>query len=144
MVRHKGVDFVLADIPGLIEGAAEGAGIGDRFLGHVERTRVLIHLVAADVEDVAEAYLTVRAELEAYGANLDEKDEVLVLSKSDTIDQELTEALAAELREAAGADVLAVSAATGDGVEAVLDAVIEHLGAMTRKREAPEPGWSPL
>jgi GTP-binding protein len=91
MVRHKGVDFVLADIPGLIEGAAEGAGIGDRFLGHVERTRVLIHLVAADVDDVAEAYLTVRDELEAYGANLDEKAEVLVLSKADTIDAELIE-----------------------------------------------------
>jgi GTP-binding protein len=144
MVRHKGVDFVLADIPGLIEGAAEGAGIGDRFLGHVERTRVLIHLVAADVEDVAQAYVTVRAELEAYGADLDEKAEVLVLSKSDTIDAELIQALGDELREASGTQVLAVSAATGDGVEAVLDAVIEHLGAMTRKREAPEPGWSPL
>jgi GTP-binding protein len=144
MVRHKGVDFVLADIPGLIEGAAEGAGIGDRFLGHVERTRVLIHLVAADVEDVADAYHTVRNELEAYGADLEDKAEVLVLSKSDTIDEELTEALTGELREASGADVLAVSAATGDGVEAVLDAVIEHLGGMARKREAPEPGWSPL
>jgi len=144
MVRHKGVDFVLADIPGLIEGAAEGAGIGDRFLGHVERTRVLIHLVAADVEDVAEAYLTVRDELEAYGADLEEKAEVLVLSKADTIDAELIEALSAELRQASGGKVLAVSGATGAGVEAALDAVIRHLGAIEEREEAPDAGWSPL
>jgi GTP-binding protein len=144
MVRHKGVDFVLADIPGLIEGAAEGAGIGDRFLGHVERTRVLIHLVAADVDDVAEAYLTVRDELEAYGANLDEKAEVLVLSKADTIDAELIEALSAELHEASGGRVLAVSGATGAGVEAALDAVIRHLGAIKEQEAAPDADWSPL
>ena len=144
MVRHKGVDFVLADIPGLIEGAAEGAGIGDRFLGHVERTRVLIHLVAADVEDVAEAYHIVRDELEAYGADLEEKAEVLVLSKADTIDAELIEALSAELREASGGKVLAVSGATGAGVEAALDAVIRHLGAIQEQEAAPDADWSPL
>ena len=81
VVRHKSVDFVLADIPGLIEGAAEGAGIGDRFLGHVERTRVLLHLVDANVEDVAAAYRTVRDELDAYGAGLDDKLEVIALNK---------------------------------------------------------------
>jgi GTP-binding protein len=144
MVRHKGVDFVLADIPGLIEGAAEGAGIGDRFLGHVERTRVLIHLVATDVEDVAEAYLTVRDELEAYGAGLEEKAEVLVLSKADTIDAELIEALSAELRGASGGKVLAVSGATGAGVEAALDEVIRHLGAIQEQDTAPDADWSPL
>jgi GTP-binding protein len=144
MVRHKGVDFVLADIPGLIEGAAEGAGIGDRFLGHVERTRVLIHLVAADVEDVAEAYHIVRDELEAYGADLEQKAEVLVLSKADTIDAELIEALSAELREASGGKVLAVSGATGAGVEAALDAVIRHLGAIQEQEAAPDADWSPL
>ena len=98
VVRHKGVEFVLADIPGLIEGAAEGAGIGDRFLGHVERSRVLLHLVDANVEDVADAYRTVRDELEAYGAGLADKPEVVALNKADTIDDELVEALAAELR----------------------------------------------
>jgi GTPase len=144
MVRHKGVDFVLADIPGLIEGAAEGAGIGDRFLGHVERTRVLIHLVAADVDDVAEAYRTVRDELGAYGADLDEKAEVLVLSKADTIDDELADALTGELREASGCAVLTVSGATGDGVERVLDAVIRHLGTIRDAEDAPESDWSPL
>jgi GTP-binding protein len=144
MVRHKGVDFVLADIPGLIEGAAEGAGIGDRFLGHVERTRVLIHLVDANVDDVAEAYRTVRDELEAYGGDLEDKGEVLVLSKSDTIDAELAEALTQELAQESGSPVLTVSGATGDGVEQVLDAVIGHLGAAKRQADQPESGWSPL
>jgi GTPase len=144
MVRHKGVDFVLADIPGLIEGAAEGAGIGDRFLGHVERTRVLIHLVASDVDDVAEAYRTVRDELEAYGADLEDKAEVLVLSKADLIDAELVEALSAELREVSGAKVLPVSGATGAGVEAVLDGVIGYLGAPAQVEEAAQADWSPL
>jgi GTP-binding protein len=106
---------------------------------------VLIHLVAADVDDVAEAYETVRGELEAYGADLGEKAEILVLSKSDTIDQELTDALCAELAEASGGEALTVSGATGDGVEAVLDAVVERLSARRgTTEEAPETDWSPL
>ncbi|MBX3562807.1 MAG: GTPase ObgE [Sphingomonas sp.] len=146
VVRHKGVDFVLADIPGLIEGAADGAGIGDRFLGHVERTRVLLHLVDANNEDVAEAWRTVRGELEAYGAGLDDKPEVIALSKGDTIDDELAEALAGELREASGAEVFTVSGATGAGVEDVLDALLGHSGRLDRgaAEDAPEAGWSPL
>jgi GTP-binding protein len=144
VVRHKGVDFVLADIPGLIEGAAEGAGIGDRFLGHVERTRVLIHLVAADVDDVGEAYETVRGELEAYGADLDAKTEVLVLSKRDTLDDELADALCAELAEVSGGKVLPVSGVTGDGVEAVLNAVVQALGRRTQAAEEAGGDWSPL
>ena len=91
VVRHKNVDFVLADIPGLIEGAAEGAGVGDRFLGHIERTRVLLHLVDANLEDVAAAYRTVRDELDAYGAGLTDKPEVIALNKCDLIDDELAE-----------------------------------------------------
>ena len=142
VVRHRGQDFVLADIPGLIEGAAEGAGIGDRFLGHVERTRVLLHLVDANVPDVAEAYRTVRDELEAYGAGLAGKAEVIALNKSDTIDAELAEALGAELRSVSAAPVFAVSGATGAGVDSVLDTLAARLG---EKAEAePEPDWSPL
>ncbi len=115
VVRHKGKDFVLADIPGLIEGAAEGAGVGDRFLGHVERTRILVHLVDANVEDVAAAWRTVRGELDAYGAGLSEKIELIALNKADTVGDELAEALAAELREASGERVFIVSGATGAG-----------------------------
>ncbi|MBV9932571.1 MAG: GTPase ObgE [Alphaproteobacteria bacterium] len=143
VVRHKGREFVVADIPGLIEGAAEGAGIGDRFLGHIERTRVLLHLVDANNEDVAETYRTVRDELEAYGEGLAEKPEVLALNKSDTLDAELIAALSDELAEEAGVRPLPLSGATGAGVEAVLDALLQHLGPA--KEEAKEDqAWSPL
>jgi GTPase len=146
VVRHKGVDFVLADIPGLIEGAAEGAGIGDRFLGHVERTRILIHLVDANVEDVAEAYRTVRTELVHYGEGLEEKVELVCLNKADTIDAEMAAALATELAAESGRPVFIVSGATGNGVDAILDAILPELGAIRREAvgEAEEPGWSPL
>src|SRR5215218_3305299 len=86
VVRHKGREFVLADIPGLIEGAAEGAGIGDRFLGHVERTRVLLHLVDASGDDPVENWRIVRGELEGYGAGLDEKSALIALTKADLVD----------------------------------------------------------
>ncbi len=144
VVRHKGVDFVLADIPGLIEGAAEGAGVGDRFLGHVERTRVLLHLVDANNADVAAAWRTVRDELEAYGAGLADKPEVIALNKVDTIDDELIAALAAELEAASGAKVHPVSGATGAGVAAVLDALVERIGRLAEESAAEDSGWSPL
>jgi GTP-binding protein len=145
VVRHKNVDFVLADIPGLIEGAAEGAGVGDRFLGHVERTRVLLHLVDANLEDVAAAYRTVRDELDAYGAGLTDKPEVIALNKCDLIDDELAEALAAELAAESGAPVFAVSGATGAGVDAILDALIDRIGRLADEAAAPEDAaWTPL
>src|SRR6478735_5571257 len=111
VVSHKGREFVVADIPGLIEGAAEGAGVGDRFLGHIERTRVILHLVDANLEDVATAYRTVRDELDAYGEGLTDKPEVIALNKCDLIDDELAAALAAELEAESGAPVFAVSGA---------------------------------
>ena len=86
VVRAGEVDFVLADIPGLIEGAHEGAGLGDKFLGHVERCRVLLHLVDATGEDVAADYKTVRGELKAYGGDLARKKEIVALSKCDALD----------------------------------------------------------
>ena len=144
VVRHKGVDFVLADIPGLIEGAAEGAGVGDRFLGHVERTRVLLHLVDANNEDVATAWRTVRDELEAYGSGLADKPEVIALNKVDTIDAELSAALAAEIEAASGCKVYPVSGATGEGVEAVLNALVGHIGRLDAEEAQEESGWSPL
>jgi GTP-binding protein len=129
VVRHKGREFVLADIPGLIEGAADGAGIGDRFLGHVERCRVLLHLIDANGEDVGEAYRIVRDEIEAYGSGLTDKPEVIALNKCDLLDDELIAAISAELEEASGgALVLPMSGATGVGVESVLDRLIEAIG----------------
>ena len=145
VVRHKGREFVMADIPGLIEGAAEGAGIGDRFLGHVERTNVLLHLVDANSEDVAEAYRTVRDELDAYGAGLEDKPEVVALSKADTLDDEMLDALADELEAECGMRPLRVSAATGRGTSEVLDALIEHVDAREAQAEEVEArDWTPL
>jgi GTP-binding protein len=143
VVSHKGREFVVADIPGLIEGAADGAGIGDRFLGHVERTRVLLHLVDANNEDVAEAYRIVRDELDAYGAGLEEKAEVVALNKADTLDEELLDALADELEAECGVRPLRLSGVAGIGVEALLDTLIERLGP-AEAEQAREADWSPL
>jgi GTP-binding protein len=144
VVRHRGREFVLADIPGLIEGAAEGAGIGDRFLGHIERCRVLIHLVDANAEDVGSAYRTVRTELEAYGAGLADKPEVVALSKVDTMDLELADALASELEAACGRPPLRVSAAAGTGIEDALDTLLSHLDGAREASEPTSGDWSPL
>ena len=147
VVRHKGREFVLADIPGLIEGAAEGAGIGDRFLGHVERTEVLLHLVDAAGDDPVEAWRVVRGELESYGAGLGGKPEVIALIRSDLIDDERLTELTAELKDATGVMPLPVSAPLGEGVEAVLDSVIQRLGAEAEAKEeaaAEDRPWSPL
>ena len=152
VVRHREREFVLADIPGLIEGAAEGAGIGDRFLGHIERCRVLIHLVDISGEDPAEAMQTVNAELEAYGAGLADKPQLIALNKLDLADTELAEGFAEELK-AAGADrVFAVSGATGQGIPELLDAVLSYLPDRTSTEtnaaevdEIEDSGeWSPL
>jgi GTP-binding protein len=144
VVRHKEREFVMADIPGLIEGAADGAGIGDRFLGHIERCRVILHLVDANNDNVAEAYRIVRDELDAYGAGLEEKPEIVALNKSDTLDDELLQALAAELEEECGQKPFILSGATGEGAEAALDAIISYLDAETTEERATEGDWSPL
>ena len=148
VVRFGGLDFVIADIPGLIEGAHEGAGIGDRFLGHVERTAVLLHLVDATSEDPAEAYEIVRGEIEAYGAGLEDKPEVLVLSKADAVDPDELKKKLRALKKAAGATPLIVSSATGKGVQEVLAALAREIVEM-RAEKAHEPlrqktrGWRP-
>ncbi|WP_411288050.1 GTPase ObgE [Phenylobacterium sp.] len=115
-----GERFVLADIPGLIEGASEGAGLGMRFLGHVERTAVLLHLVDGTAEDVAAAWRTVRHELEAYGEELADKTEILALNKIDALDDETRDARRAELEAAAGVPVRLVSGVAGTGVTELL------------------------
>ena len=114
--------FVLADIPGLIEGAHEGAGIGTRFLGHVERTAVLIHLVDGTSEIVADDWRVIRRELEAYGAGLETRPEVLALNKVDALDPETQAERARALGEAAGKAPLLVSGVSGEGVREVLRA----------------------
>ena len=119
---------MVADIPGLIEGAADGAGIGDRFLGHIERCRVLLHLVDAHDDDVATSYRVVRNELEEYGADLVDKPVVVALNKVDMLDAELIAALSDELAQESGAPVFALSGATGRGMEAVLDKLLEAVG----------------
>jgi len=146
VVRHKGREFVLADIPGLIEGAAEGAGIGDRFLGHVERTRVLLHLVDAAGDDPAGALLTVRSELEQYGAGLGDKAELVALSRSDIVDAEQIAEAKAALAGAGAADPFVISAATGEGMETLLDAIVRNLEPAEQAiaPEESEKDWSPL
>jgi GTP-binding protein len=126
--------FVLADIPGLIEGASEGAGMGARFLGHVERTAVLIHLVDATQENVAGAWRTVRAELEAYGGGLADKPELLALNKIDALDQKARKAKAKALKAAAGKAPFMVSGVSGEGVTELLRAAF----AEVRSRRASE------
>jgi GTPase len=154
VVRHRGREFVLADIPGLIEGAADGAGIGDRFLGHIERCRVLIHLIDIAGVDPVEAMQIVEGELEAYGAGLADKPRLVALNKLDLADAELGEGFADELKAAGAADVFRISGATGEGVDKLLDAVLGYLPDRTAtetrgsevedESDAARPGWSPF
>ncbi len=147
VVRHKGREFVLADIPGLIEGAAEGAGVGDRFLGHVERTRLLLHLIDGSAEDPLDAWQIVRGELDSYGAGLADKPEVIALTKSDLIDSKQRSKVLKALEKKSGARVFPISAPLEEGMEPLLDAVIERLGAAAQEaplEAADERSWSPL
>ncbi|WPZ15650.1 GTPase ObgE [Nitratireductor rhodophyticola] len=125
VVRIDAREFVMADIPGLIEGAHAGVGIGDRFLGHVERTRVLLHLVSAREEDPAAVYNTIRGELAAYGHGLTDKAEIVALSQVDLLDEEARAEKQAALAEACGRKPLLLSSATGEGVQDVLRALMK-------------------
>ncbi|GJD48145.1 GTPase Obg/CgtA [Methylobacterium crusticola] len=144
VVRADTREFVLADIPGLIEGAHEGVGLGDRFLAHVERCRVLLHLVEGTSEDAAAAYRLVRAELEAYGHGLGDKPEVVALSKADTLDPETLAAQAARLEEAAGTAPLILSSATRRGVPEALRALLARMDAAAAEAApAADAPWQP-
>jgi GTPase len=134
VVDADGREFVLADIPGLIEGAHQGAGLGDRFLGHVERCRVLLHLVDATVEHAGKAYRTVRRELEAYQGDLAGKTEIVALNKIDAVTPDELKKQKDRLKRAAKKAPLLVSAATGEGVKEALRALAEVIG------EAPVSG----
>jgi len=129
--------FVLADIPGLIEGAHEGHGLGTRFLGHVERTAVLLHLVDATQEDVVDAYKTIRHELQEYDADLAAKNEILALNKIDAISPKELDKKQKQLEKASGKTVFTVSAATGQNIRPLL---FELLSGIKNKRiEEQEP-----
>jgi GTP-binding protein len=148
VVEAPSRSFVLADIPGLIEGAHAGAGLGTGFLGHVERCRVLLHLVDATEADIAGAYRIVRAELKAYGAGLAKKKEIVALSKCDALDEAAIAAKAAELKAASRKQPLLLSAVSGRGmneVRAALARAIERAAADERRRDtAPERRpWQP-
>lgn len=146
VVGVDNVEFVVADIPGLIEGAHEGRGIGDRFLGHVERCAVLLHLVDGTSNDPGADYRTVIHELEAYGGHLADKPRVTVLNKTDALDAELIAAQRAELEEACGTPVLTMSGVSGDGVTEVLRAMRAEIDEdrlrAKRANEDPEQ-WRP-
>ena len=151
VVRHKNREFVLADIPGLIEGAADGAGIGDRFLGHIERCRVLIHLIDVNGHDPADALEVIEEELAVYGNGLDEKPRLIALNKIDLVDAELVRMFTKELKAAGAKKVYPISGATGQGMDKLLDAVIGYLPAATgterpagEREEADTSEWSPL
>ncbi len=141
-----GERFILADIPGLIEGASEGAGIGTRFLGHVERTAVLVHLVDGTQEDVAGAWRTVRHELEAYGEGLEDKSEILALNKIDALDDETRDAKQAELEAAAGVKVRLLSGVAKMGVTELLReayALVQANKGEIAAQEAGPEDWAP-
>ncbi len=120
MVKVGDREFVMADIPGLIEGASEGAGLGTRFLGHVERCRALLHLVDGTQDDIVGAYKTVRAELKAYGGNLARKKEIVALNKTDAMTPEDIEAKRALLAKASRKTVQVISGVSGHGVQPLL------------------------
>jgi GTP-binding protein len=127
-------EFVIADIPGLIRGAHEGAGLGDRFLGHVERCAVLLHLIDGAAGNVVRAWRTIREELQAYGGGLAEKPELLVLNKSDAMTAAEARSRRAALEKASGQPVMLLSGVTGDNLPVVLRGLMTRVHAA---RQAP-------
>ncbi len=148
VVRIGEKDFVLADIPGLIEGAHEGAGIGDRFLGHVERCVVNVHLIDGTSEDVVASYKTIRTELNAYGNGLADKKQIVVLNKIDALTDEAIEEKLTALRPVIKGELLAASAASKKGVDQVLYYIVKALdqkkqNQIEAEKTPEEKQWSP-
>ena len=146
VVRIDTTDFVLADLPGLIEGAHEGVGLGDRFLGHAERCNAILHLIDGTESEIVKAYKTIRGELEAYGEGLAGKPEVVALNKIDAIPKAALAKKLAALKKACGHDVLVMSGVSGEGVDAVLRAVAKVIGkkrTADKKAKEPKKDWAP-
>ncbi len=135
VVSAHGEEFVIADLPGLIEGASEGAGLGHRFLGHVERCAVMLHLIDATEEDILGNWRTIRGELEAYGHGLTEKPEIIALNKADAVPPEELTKKRAKLKRASKRPIYVMSGATGQGVDEVLTALL-HTVQAARAEEA--------
>lgn len=152
VVRAGDKDFVIADIPGLIEGANDGVGLGTKFLGHIERCHVLLHLVDVNDADVAQSYRTIRQELEAYGGELAGKSEIVALSKCDTIDDATYHEKVRELGKASGKTPLRLSAVSGLGVREALYLLAEMMTSaeqhaqqeLLSANDGRKPAWSPL
>ena len=145
VVRADEREFVLADIPGLIEGAHEGAGLGDRFLGHVERCRVLLHLIDATCEHAGKAYKTVRTELDAYDGNLADKIEIVALNKIDAVTPDELKKQKDRLKRAAKKTPLLLSGVTGDGVQEALRSLADVIGEspVSAKAKGSQDPWTP-
>ncbi|MFP4386310.1 MAG: GTPase ObgE [Alphaproteobacteria bacterium] len=132
VVKAGDYDFVIADIPGLIEGAHKGQGLGDRFLGHVERTSVLLHIIDCTQDDIVQSYKTIRNELRQYGANLENKPEIIVLNKADALGKELAEDQAQTLSKAINKNVKTISAVSGENIKPLL---FELANIVAQKRQ---------
>ena len=140
--RTGGDEFVLADLPGLIEGANEGAGLGTRFLGHVERCRVLVHLIDGTLDDVAGAYQTVCREVEAYGGGLAKKPKLVVLNKADSLSDEDKAEKQELLALASGAEVAVISGISGDGLQTLMAVLFGVIGRQTESTQ-PKRAFAP-
>lgn len=138
-----GEELVIADIPGLIEGAHEGAGLGARFLGHIERCGVLLHLVDGTVDDPADTYRTVRHELQEYGAGLDEKTEILALNKCDALSDELVDEAKSALEAESGKEVILLSGVAGTGLDSALRKILVKVLESRKPEEPIEAVFSP-
>ena len=141
IAKYNDNELVIADIPGLIEGAHEGKGLGDRFLGHIERCNLLLHLIDANDSDVINSWKTVRNEISAYSKELDEKKEIIVLSKSDSINEEKLDEKLIILKDYTNKDVFKMSSVTGKGITSILR--ILHDNISKTKDDNNIKGWQP-
>ena len=140
IAKYNDNELVIADIPGLIEGAHEGKGLGDRFLGHIERCNLLLHLIDANDTDVVNSWKTVRNEISAYSKELDEKKEIIVLSKSDTIDEEKLDEKLNTLKSCTNKAVFKMSSVTGKGITSILRILHDNI---SKTEDDDIKGWQP-
>ncbi|HEX3430322.1 MAG TPA: GTPase ObgE [Rhizomicrobium sp.] len=145
MVRTGDTDFVLADLPGLIEGAHEGVGLGDHFLGHAERCSVLLHVVDGTQKEIARAYRAIRKELSAYGHGLEHKTEIVALNKIDALAKSLASRKHKALETASGKPVFLISGVSGEGIAKLLHALAREVARQRERSQKPERAnaWAP-